>query len=70
MILLEAAKLMAVGSTAGFAIALVVTRPLSLFLVPGLSPSDPAIFAAAIAVLAGTGLLPRHGHRPDALLAV
>ncbi|MBZ5723728.1 MAG: ADOP family duplicated permease [Acidobacteriia bacterium] len=57
MILLEAGRLLAVGSALGFAIALIVTRPLSLFLVPGLSPSDPLSFAAVIVVLAGAGLL-------------
>jgi predicted permease len=57
MIVLEASKLLAVGSMAGLAIALVVTRPLTMFLVPGLSPSDPTSFVCVIAVLAGTGLL-------------
>jgi predicted permease len=57
MILLDAAGLLAVGSVAGLAIALVVTRPLSMFLVPGLSPSDPTSFAGVIVVLAGTGVL-------------
>ncbi len=57
MILVEAGTLLAVGSVIGCAIALLVTRPLSMFLVPGLSPSDPASFASVIAVLAATGLL-------------
>ena len=45
MILSEAVRLVAVGSLAGVVIALVVTRPLAMFLVPGLSPSDPISFA-------------------------
>jgi putative ABC transport system permease protein len=57
MILLEASKLLAMGSLSGFGIALAVTRPLAMFLVPGLSPSDPTSFASVMVVLAGTGLL-------------
>ena len=57
MILLEAARLLIVGSVTGCIVALLVTRPLSMFLVPGLSPSDPTAFASVIVVLVGAGLL-------------
>jgi predicted permease len=57
MVLLDAAKLLTVGSVAGLAIALLVTRPLSMFLVAGLSPSDPASFVSVMFLLAATGLL-------------
>jgi ABC-type antimicrobial peptide transport system permease subunit len=57
MIFLEAAGLLAMGSLAGLAVALLVTRPLAMFLVPGLSPSDPASFGFVIVFLAVTGIL-------------
>jgi len=56
MVLGEFARLLVAGIAIGLAIALVVTRPLSMFFVPGLSPSDPASFAAVIGVLALTGM--------------
>jgi putative ABC transport system permease protein len=46
----DAAILVAVGIAAGLGIAALVTQPLTLFLVAGLSPSDPLSFA-------GTALL-------------
>jgi predicted permease len=57
MIFLEAVGLLAMGSLAGLAVALLVTRPLAMFLVPGLSPSDPASFGFVIVFLAVTGIL-------------
>jgi predicted permease len=57
LVLAEFARLLAAGIGIGLAIALIVTRPLAIFLVPGLHPSDPASFAAVIAVLGATGLL-------------
>jgi ABC-type antimicrobial peptide transport system permease subunit len=57
MVLSEAVRLLAVGSLVGLGIALVVTRPLAMFLVPGLSPSDPITYAAVVVVFAVTGLL-------------
>ena len=57
MVLLEAAKLIVTGSVAGLLISLLITKPLAMFLVPGLSPSDPASFASVLAVLTITGLL-------------
>jgi putative ABC transport system permease protein len=57
MVLSDAARLMLIGSSIGLAIALLVTRPLAMFLVPGITPSDPLTFTAVIAVLALTGVV-------------
>jgi len=57
MVLREFAQLLITGIAIGLAIALFVTRPLSMFFVPGLSASDPASFAAVIAILGLTGFL-------------
>ena len=57
MVLLESAKLLALGSAIGLAIALLVTKPLAVFFVAGLSPSDPLSFGSVLLVLGGTGLL-------------
>jgi len=53
----ELAKLLATGLAIGLAIALFVTRPLAMFFVPGLSPSDPASFGGVVAVLSLTAVL-------------
>jgi predicted permease len=53
----EFARLLVTGIGIGLVVALFVTRPLSMFFVPGLSVSDPATFAAVIAVLGFTGVL-------------
>jgi len=57
MVLSESTRLIAWGSAIGMAIALWVTKPLAIFFVPGLSPTDPLSFAAVLFVLAATGLL-------------
>ncbi len=56
MVLLDSAKLIAAGSAVGLFVAYFVTRPLALFLVPGLEPSDPLSFLAVLAVLLAVGL--------------
>lgn len=57
LVFADVARLMAAGLGIGLALALLVTRPLSIFLVPGLRPSDPASFVAVIAVLGVAGAL-------------
>jgi putative ABC transport system permease protein len=57
MVLREFGRLIVTGIAIGLAIAFFVTRPLSMFFVPGLSATDPASFAAVIAVLGLTGFL-------------
>jgi predicted permease len=50
MILRQSLLLICIGAGAGLLVALLVTQPLSMFLVPGLSPTD-AVSYAAVAVL-------------------
>jgi hypothetical protein len=57
MILLDSGKLLLIGSAIGLVIAVLVTRPLAMFLMPGLSASDPLTFFLVVAVLALTGLI-------------
>jgi predicted permease len=57
LVLADFARLLAAGIGIGLAVALIVTRPLAIFLVPGLRPSDPASFAAVIAILGAAGVL-------------
>jgi predicted permease len=56
LVFADFARLLATGIGIGLAVALIVTRPLAIFFVPGLRPSDPASFAAAIGVLGATGI--------------
>ncbi len=57
VVLGELATLLTFGLVIGFGVAFFLTKPLALFLVPGLSPSNPASFFAVTAVLAVTGFL-------------
>lgn len=56
MILASAARLIVIGSAAGLLCAFFLVKPLALFLVPGLRPSDPVSFLSVAVVLAATGL--------------
>jgi ABC-type antimicrobial peptide transport system permease subunit len=56
-----------VGIGIGLAVSLLATRPLAIFFVPGLRPSDPASFVAVIAVLGATGVLAAIGPLRRAL---
>jgi predicted permease len=57
LVLADFARMLAAGIGFGLAIALLVTRPLSQFFVPGLSSTDPVSFGGVILVLALTGVL-------------
>ena len=48
----DASRLIAAGLLIGLGLAWLVTTPLAVFLVAGVSPLDPLSFAGAIAVLA------------------
>ena len=52
LVLSDVALLAGIGIAIGLVIAALVTRPLTMFLVSGLSASDPVAFAATAAVLA------------------
>jgi predicted permease len=56
MVLAEAARLLITGGLVGLAIAYFVTKPLAMFLVPGLKPADPAAFIAVAIILIFAGL--------------
>jgi putative ABC transport system permease protein len=56
MILRGAARLTLTGAAIGLFIAVFVTRPLAMFLVPGLKPGDPMTFATVALVMMATGL--------------
>jgi predicted lysophospholipase L1 biosynthesis ABC-type transport system permease subunit len=67
MVLADCARLLAAGCVPGLLIAFFVTRPLAMFLVPGLSPSDPVSFTLVIAVLTATAVLAALGPLRRAL---
>lgn len=55
LIFMDSARLIVVGSAIGLFAALLVTQPLAMFFVPGLSPRDPLTFTVVVVVLAVTG---------------
>jgi predicted permease len=57
LVLGEATWLVCTGAAFGLVGALLLTRPLAEFLVPGLSPADPMSYAGTLAVLLATALL-------------
>ncbi len=56
MVLRDSMTLVAIGSAIGLSLAFFVTKPLTMFLVPGIRPADPLSFGAVILVLGLTGL--------------
>ena len=56
MVFRDSFLLVASGIGIGLGIALVATRPLAMFLVPGLSPNDPVTLLTVIAVLAAVAV--------------
>jgi ABC-type antimicrobial peptide transport system permease subunit len=55
------------GMLFGLMLAFFATRPLAMFLVPGLNPSDPAAFLAVVGILIGVTLLATLGPAARAL---
>jgi len=55
LILTSTAKLVVTGAAAGLVCAFFLVKPLAVFLVPGLHPSDPWTFVAVAGMLAVTG---------------
>jgi putative ABC transport system permease protein len=56
MVLRDSALVTIAGTAIGLAVALFVTKPLAMFLVPGLKPADPLNFAAVALAMLLTGL--------------
>jgi putative ABC transport system permease protein len=61
MVFREAVMLVGIGAATGVAVALFVMRPLTMFLVSGLLPSDPLTLGVVVLVLTLTGLLAAWG---------
>jgi ABC-type antimicrobial peptide transport system permease subunit len=57
MVLRAAAQPTKTGSAIGLAIALLVTKPLAMFLVAGLKTTDPVNYLTVVAVMIATGLV-------------
>jgi predicted permease len=67
VVCLHSFALSGTGMLIGLALAFLATRPLALFLVPGISPTDPAAFLAVLGVLIGVALLATLGPAARAL---
>jgi len=56
LLLSDSARMTLGGIAAGLLVALLVTRPLAMFLVPGLKPGDPLNFLVVALAMGGTAL--------------
>jgi predicted permease len=61
MVIRDAARLILAGSAIGLFAALFLTKPLAMFLVPGLKPDDPLSFGAVVFAMLLTGALAAWG---------
>ncbi len=55
LVMVEGAWILFLGLGIGVSLALLVTRPLAIYLVPGVSASDPITYAGAVAALMAVG---------------
>ena len=67
MILMDAAGLTVAGSAIGLLAAAFVTRPLAMFLVQGLKPTDSPTFIAVVVVMMLTGANAASGPAQNAV---
>jgi putative ABC transport system permease protein len=67
MLLVDCGRMIGAGSAVGLAISLLITRPLTMFLVPGLRPADPVTYLAVAALLACMGAIATWGPARRAL---
>jgi ABC-type antimicrobial peptide transport system permease subunit len=51
MVFKDSSVLVGTGMTIGLTVAVIATKPLAMFLVPGLSPADPLALLSAVALL-------------------
>ena len=56
MVLKDSARLTLAGTAAGLLVTFLVTKPLAMFLVPGIKPADPLNFVAVALAMLATGL--------------
>jgi ABC-type antimicrobial peptide transport system permease subunit len=56
MVLGDSARLTLAGSLIGLFVAIFVTKPLAMFLAPGLKPADPLNFGVVLLIMLLTGL--------------
>jgi ABC-type antimicrobial peptide transport system permease subunit len=56
MVLKDSARLTLAGTAAGLLVTFLVTRPLAMFLVPGIKPADPLNFVVVALAMLATGL--------------
>lgn len=61
LVVRQSGLLIGCGSLAGLGLALLATQPLTLFLVPGVKPTDVGTYAAVAGVLSAVGLLATAG---------